>query len=244
MNIKNLLYSGLKFAKNNSGTIGSILAVGGVIGCCILSSRAGKYIAENVSDDLEPKEKLKEYAKAYVPTGLCAGATIASILASNHSHIRKEAALAGLAALWKTNYKELDGEVTEKLGAEETSNIHKDIIKKRIKENPPMQMPLPTGMILVYEPYTKQYIETTREKLAWALLETNKKLMKDFDVRLGFLINLLGGTTVGHPEANEIGWNWENEAQEYLWSYYGGPWIDILTEIPPGKNNLFQLGTL
>lgn len=241
MNFKHLINKGLRFAKDNQGTIGSIVAVGGVIGCCVLSVRAGKKIAVSGIDELETKEKVKEYAKVLIPTGLCAGVTVFTILASNHSHVRKEAALLGLATMWKKNYKELDTEVTDKLGAEEASKIHQNIIKKRIENDPQMQMVVPTGKILVYEPNTDQYIETTKEALTMAMLKANEKLQKTFDVRLGYIIKLLGGTTIGHPEANELGWNWENEAQEYAWSYYGGPWIELLPEIRDDKRGAICL---
>lgn len=213
-------------AKDNSGVIFSVLAVVGLVGTCILTAKAAVKAEKLIDPDLDKKEKIKVYAKTYAPAVGCGVATAACILGANHVHLKKEAALAGVAALWKGNLNDLEKKVIEKDGGEKLKEMKDEIVKEKIKEKPISEEPTNAhGQILVYEPYTDQYIWTSREKIAWAMLKANEKLAKDYDVRLNLIIKMLGGQPT--REGGLIGWNWENECQNYTWSYYGGPWISI-----------------
>ena len=129
-------------------------------------------------------------------------------------------------ALWKGNLNDLEKKVVEKDGGEKLKEMKDEIVKEKVKDKPIPEEPTNAhGQILVYEPYTDQYIWTSREKIAWAMLQANEKLAKDYDVRLNLIIKMLGGQPT--REGGLIGWNWENECQNYTWSYYGGPWISI-----------------
>lgn len=217
--------------KDKSGTICAIGAVVGVFVTAYFSGKAAVRVEHTIDPDMDKKEKAKEYAKAYAKTAVAAGVTSALIIGSDRIHVGKEAMLAGAAVMWKDKFIDLDKKVAEKLGQEEYGKIHREIVDDKIKEKP-YRGPLPNkeiGEILVYEPYTDQYIITTRERIAFAMLEANEKLQKSFDVRLNYIIKLLGGKWT--PEGDKIGWNWENEAQDYAWSYYGGPWIDMWPNI-------------
>ena len=220
--------------KDNSGIIFSALSIAGLVGTCIMAVKGALTADKLIDPDLDKEEKIKVYAKSYAGAAICGAGTIACILGANHVHLRKEAALAGVAALWKTDLTKLDEKVKEKFGLDKAKEIHHEIIKDKMKENLPMQMPVPDGQILVYEPYTDQYINTSREKIANAMYKANEKLAKEFDVRLNYIIGLLGGTMT--KEGDLIGWNWENENQDYAWSYYGGPWITMLTSVTTDKD--------
>ena len=220
--------------KDNSGVIFSVLAVVGLVGTCIMTAKGAVTAEKLIDPDLDKKEKIKVYAKSYGGAAVCGLGTVACILGANHVHLRKEAAIAGVAALWKTDLTKIEEKVKEKFGTKELKEIRDEIVKDKIKENPPMQMPVPEGQILVYEPYTDQYFNTTREKIAHAMYKANEKLAKECDVRLNYIINILGGTPT--LEGSLIGWNWENESQDYAWSYYGGPWITLLTSVTTNKD--------
>lgn len=227
----NKLFNGVK---NNSAIVFSALAIAGLIGTTFMAVKGALAADKLIDADLDKEEKIKVYAKTYGPAAICGLGTAACILGANHIHLRKEAAIAGVAALWKSDLVKLDEKITEKLGLEEVGEIHREIVKDKIKENPPIPMPVPDGQILVYEPYTDQYINTSRESIAHAMYKANEKLTKEFDVRLNYIIKLLGG--VPTPEGDLIGWNWENESQDYAWSYYGGPWIAPFTSITTNKD--------
>lgn len=225
--------------KQHAGTIGAVLASVGVIGTAVLSSRAAIKCSNEIDPEMEDSEKIKKYIINYIPTGLCAAATIGCIIGSDRAHVARETALVGVAAMWKRQYVNLDKAVISESGSsEEALDMHKKAAEMAMKDHPnKFDRELSINEILVYEPYTDVYFITTREAIAWALLKANEKLAKEYDVKLSYIIRLLGGEV--KPEANEIGWNWENETQEYAWSYYGGPWIDMVPSVT--KNGAFCL---
>ena len=221
LNLDSLLNS----FKDHSGTICAVAAVAGVFVTAYFSGKAAVEAKEKIKPEMETKEKVKTYAKVYAKTAVAAGVTCGLIIGSDRIHVGKELALAGVATMWKDKYVSLDKKMVEEVGEEKAKEIHKEIVKDEIKQNPYTGR-APIGReILVYEPYTKQYIITTTEKIAWALLSANRELQTKFDVRLNYIIKMIGGDPC--PYGNKIGWNMENECQDYCWSYYGGPWISL-----------------
>lgn len=240
----------INWLKDHKATICSGLACGGVFATAYFSGKAAVRVEHTIDADMDKKEKIKEYAKAYWKTGAAAGATCALIISSDRIHAGAEAALAGVAAMWKQKAVDIDKKLIEEVGEEKAKQIHNDIIQEKIKDdlkNHPEKFPeekdLPDGSmnskLLVYEPYTDQYFYTTRETIAWVMLEANKRLMNQFDVRLNYIIKMLGG--VPKPEGDKIGWNWENESQDYAWSYYGGPWIELMPDVRKDKRGALCL---
>lgn len=223
----------LDILKDKSGTICAAGAVVGVFVTAYLSGKAAVRVEHTIDPDMDTQTKVKEYGKAYWKTAVSAGVTTALIVGSDRIHVSKEIAAAGVAAMWKDKFVTLDKKVTEKIGAEKTAEIHKEIVADKMKEK---EIPenltkpnLPGEPIYVYEPYTEQYFYTTRERIAWAMLKANEKLQKTYDCRLNYIIKLLGGDP--DPIGDKIGWNMENDVQDYAWSYYGGPWIELTTDV-------------
>lgn len=145
---------------------------------------------------------------------------------------------------------DIDKKLIEEVGEERAHQIHDDIIHEKIendRKNHPEKFPeekIPddgsmTSKLLVYEPYTDQYFYTTRETIAWVMLEANKRLMNNYDVRLNYIIKMLGGKS--KPEGNLLGWNWENELQDDAWGYFGGPWIELMPDVREDKNGALCL---
>lgn len=240
----------INWIKDHKATICSALACGGVFATAYFSGKAAVRVEHTIDPDMDKKEKAKEYVKAYWKTGVAAGATCALIISSDRIHVGTEAAIAGVAAMWKQKAVDIDKKLVEEVGEERAHQIHNDIIHEKIesdRKNHPEKFPeekIPddgsmTSKLLVYEPYTDQYFYTTRETMAWAMLEANRRLMNQYDVRLNYIIKLLGG--VPKPEGNKIGWNWENETQDYAWSYYGGPWIDFWPDVRKDKKGALCL---
>lgn len=234
MNFKGILNN----LKDHSGTICAIGACIGVIVTAYFSGEAAVRVKTTIDPDLDKKEKIKEYGKAYTKTIISGGVTIGLIIGSDRKHVSDKVALAGLATLWKDKFVGLDKGMEEVIGHEEAMEVRKTVTNKSMKEQLKEcidddyfdeWMHLSGNQVLVYEPYTKQFIKTSREKIAWAMLEANKKLQTDFDVRLNYIIKMIGG--VEYPEGNLVGWNWENELQDNCWSYYGGPWIELMTDV-------------
>ena len=242
MNLKEAMKNLLETASEHSGTICAVAAVGGVFVTAWLSGKAAVKVNQEIDPDMTRKEKAKLYCKAYWKTGISAAATTGLIIGSDRIHVGKEAVLATGAAIWKEKATDLEKKVREELGDEKTDELKKKIVEEKIKEaeekgelnKSQEQRESNLERLYVYEPYTDQCFYTTRETIAWTMLKANEKLAKTFDVRLNYIIELLGGEK--RPEADLIGWNWENEAQDYCWSYYGGPWIEMVPQVMTMKN--------
>lgn len=227
--------------KDKSGTICAIAAVAGVFVTAYFSGKAAVEAKEKVKPEMETKEKAKAYAKVYAKTAVSAALTSGLILGSDRIHVGKEAALLGVAAMWKDKLIGVDNKVMEKFGPEEATRIHKEVIEDEIKKHPytGRQPDVTKREILVYEPYTDQYIVTTTEMIAFAMLKANEKFQKEYDVRINYIIKLLGGEA--KPEGNEIGWNMENDAQTSQWCHGGGPWISFWPDIRRADNGALAI---
>ena len=221
--------------KDHSGTICSGIAVAGVFVTAYFSGKSAVKIDREIDPDLDKKEKAKLYLKAYWKTALSAAVTTGCIIGSDRIHVGKEVALAGAVSMWKKYGEDIDKKLIETVGPEKATEIHNEIAKERIEEKAnELSTPVEKdGKLLIYEPYTDQYFYASRETIAWAMLEANRKLMQQYDVRLNYIIGLLGGKTT--PEGNKIGWNWENEVQDEAWSYYDGPWIELMPNVVKTK---------
>lgn len=232
MNLGKAFHKGIKYLSDHSGTICAGLAVAGVGVTAYFSGKAAVRVDHEIDCDMDKSLKIKTYIKAYWKTAVSGLATCGLIIGSDRLHVRKEVVLAGVAAIWKRNYTDLDKAMTEEVGQEKAKEIHQKMMDDRMANNtniPDLPEDADSNYILVYEPYTDQYIWTTREKILHAMYEANMRLVKDMDVRLSVIIDYLGGTPT--LESEEIGWNYDNESQEYAWAYYGGPWIDLLPDI-------------
>lgn len=235
----------LNYLRDHKATICSGLACAGVFATAYFSGKAAVRVDHTIDADMDKKEKVKEYVRAYWKTGVAAGATCALIISSDRIHVGAEAALAGAVTIWRQKATDLDKKLIEEVGADRAKEIHHEIYQAKIKddlEHHPEKFPVEKypnngsmkDKLLVYEPYTDQYFYTTRETIAWVMLEANRRLNNNCDVRLNYIIKMLGGKP--KHEGEILGWNWENDCQDEAWSYFGGPWIELMPYISTDKD--------
>ena len=75
--------------------------------------------------------------------------------------------------------------------------------------------------INVYEPFTDTTFTTKRSLIRKSLKKANTKLQNDYEVRLGWLINQMGGSPYSKGLkciSDYIGWSTKNEAQTKVWN--------------------------
>lgn len=212
--------------KAHSGTICAVCGIIGVGVTAFLSYRAGRKAEANPAPENETKkEKAKRVVKTYGPAVASGVATGVLIFAGDRIHIKKEMALGAAVAMWKEGYLDLDKVVSEKVGDEERAEIDKEL-KKKLDPSEKTDASKLANRIKVYEPYTKQYIYTTRESVAWITLEANKCLNKNWECNINVICKGLGGKCTEEGELYR--WTAESESQVEAWGYFGmGPWIDI-----------------
>lgn len=203
----------LRFIRKNAPSILSVMACGGVTLTGFLTHEAAQK-----SDKEEP---FREHWKNYIPSIIAGVGTIACVIGANCMHISKEAALTGAVAFYKAlsdSGKEYEEAVYEKFSdaglKENCESAEHSFIPRNVK-------------VRVYEPYTKQYFNTTTQELLWAELEANKLLSSKGTVKLNDVLALYKDCKP-KPIGEEIGWSWDEdwfcESASYYW--HGG-WIDL-----------------
>lgn len=229
--------------KDHSGTICAVISIGGVIATAYLSARAALKISRDISDDMSKGQKAKVVLKhGWKPT-LSALATSACIFGSDRLHVRKEVGLAGLAAMLKKRSLAVDDKIRDIYGGDALKRIHSEVDKEQMKTNP-YTGPAPDrskGEMIVYEPYTDQYLKVTEEMLKNAYYEGNRRFVRDGELSLNFIIGYLGGDTTKVDD--KYGWYYESKSQEIEWCYSGG-WIEPMKDVYMYRDSSNKSGPL
>jgi hypothetical protein len=261
---KKLIRNGKKFIKRNDTKILAVGVAGGIILSNYLSAKAAvkcKDILDNdpessetvTADDgtevvipkkLPVKTKLKKTWKTLLPPAITTGITIGGVFFLEHIGRQKWLSAMALASMWKKHYVDLEHATYEKLGATKFIEMQDERLKKKVAKDPPPNVPLEPGKLWFYEPYTEQYIQASKERVAWAQNVCNRELIHDFAVTLDRFVTLLGGksTEVGKM----LGWSYDSDSMQYACGYYGpgAPWIEIqptLEEYNTGREFLYIL---
>ena len=157
---------------------------------------------------LTGKDTLKLTWTAYIPTAIMAGTSIACVLGAHFAHIRREAALIGLAQFTERVFSEYREEVKRSIGEKAESGVTERVNQKAVSENPPSQgMVLMTnrGSSLFKDAYTGRYFESDMEDIRRAVNDFNSSILSslgtyaplnDFYALIG-LARISGGDDVG-----------------------------------------------
>lgn len=203
--------------KDHSGTILSVVAIGGVGATGYFSAEGALKSVEEVKPEMTRLEKVKAYGKCYWKAGVSFVLTSLCIAGSDRVHVGKEATLAGLVAVNKDRVVEMKKKIVEKYGAKEADDIYQEVIKEEAKKNSIGSKPkLRDGEILVYEPHTEQYIPTTIKKIDYALKRTNEQFEKVGKVKINYFNKLIGGK-YDFVTGND-GWSKDDLEQAEEWS--------------------------
>lgn len=175
-------------------------------------------------------EKVKKTWKYWIPPFAAAIGTAGCIVAVNRVHLKKEAALSALAAVYSGKYKDLEKTMREKIGDKKADEIIEEASKKDIPEAQP-------GLFEIWEPYSKQFIKLSTEKLLWAQLVMNQMLKENGEATLNQFLNLIGGNRCAFGDA--LGWDDDVLLNDSMMS--GHQWLDIKPYIAniAGKDTMY-----
>ena len=81
---------------------------------------------------------------------------------------------------------------------------------------------LPDQKANYYEPISNQTLYLSKLQLTRAFEQINEKFYADFYILFNEVLALLGGRP---QDILNLGWSFENEAQNYSWSYFHPAWI-------------------
>ena len=203
--------------KKYAPTILSGMAVVGVGITGWLSHRAAR--------KFDSEKSFKEQWKNYIPTGVAGLATVACIIGANWIHLSREAALISGVTFYKTmlkEYEEYEDEMYERFqdAGLKVNNERKPEDPKTISKN---------MKIRIWEPYTKQWFESSQQEILWAELTANKMLHQRGQCTLNDVLKLYSDPSLKMRKiGDELGWAWGDEMfEDASCYYYAGGWIDM-----------------
>lgn len=175
----------------------------------------------NLSDELTEShtdtiDKVKATYKYWIPPMVSAVVTVGCVVGANHLHLKKETALAAIGTLYKGKYEDLEKAVRKVTGDEKFEEIEHEAAKTDIK-NASQKIPnAVAGKSVVYEPYSKQFIELSPKDFEWAELMLNKMVTQRRNVTYNEFLRILPNAK-SFWGGDQIGW----------FSTGDHPWIDI-----------------
>jgi uncharacterized protein DUF6353 len=236
-----------QFTKQNSPTILSAIAVGGVIATAVLAVRATPKAVKRIQelgDDGELEVKKTEAVKAtwtlYIPAGLSGMATIACIIGANQIGIRRNAALLAAYTLVDSTFREYKDKVVEQIGKEKEARVGDAIMEDRISKDPnAKEVIIIAGKDqLCYESLTGRYFRGDIEDIRRAENEINRKIVtSDMYASQNDFYDEIGLPHVGIGD--ELGWSIDNPIKVIFSSHLnectGEPALAIRYEKPPRR---------
>lgn len=227
MGIGKALKSAADYICDHSGTICAGVAVAGVGATAYFSGKAAVRVDHELDCDMTRLERFKLYARCYWKTAVAGALTVGAIIGSDRLHVGKEVGLAAGLAVWKDKYMKLDNKLGEVAGDDIRNEVHREIVKDELQEETQSVKEYGDKKIIFYEPFTKQYIESTYAQYLEAMLETNFRFHIDDSVALSIPIDYMGGKVT--TDSDNLMWDLDIEAQNYnFYSYgYGGSSIRL-----------------
>lgn len=209
-----------RFLQNNSPTILSVIAVGGLIGTtfsAIKETPKVNKLLEDLDEDVEFIDKFTTLVKGYKFTLLFGGATTMCILGSDIlSRAKYErlyssyVCLANTLQQYRNKIKEVYGEDAEKKIIDDIRKDKKEVLNTEDE-------------ILLYDPYTDKYMTSTMHDFDKVKYEANRYYAMYGILNLNEIYLLLGATK--EDKGNELGWS--DSLDRELCGY---TWLDIWLE--------------
>lgn len=161
-------------------------------------------------------DKIKSAWKYWISPFAAAAGTAGCVIAANHVHLKKEAALSAIAAVYSGKYKDLEKTMREKIGDKKANEIIEEVTKKDIPVTADQRFE-------IWEPYSKQFIWLTTEKLLYAQLIVNQMLKETGECTLNHFLYLIGGKR--WQFGDQLGWDDLGLAEDA--AFTGHAWVDI-----------------
>lgn len=203
----------------NSPTILSSLAIGGLISTAVLSVKATpkalslieaeierldieEYEKPRLRSDVESlprmfsvRDTIRITWKCYIPAASIALASVVCIVQSNSINSRRIAAVAGAYTIAERALHEYQSKVVETIGKNKELRIRDEIASDRIKENPPGTNQVGItgkGDILCYDSISGRYFKSSVEHIRQVINNLNNRLMSEMYITLNELYYDLG----------------------------------------------------
>lgn len=224
------------FCKEHAGGILTLVASVGLIVTAVevgvATTKAQAVVEEKKKERQEWKEAsgidqppitkeeiVKECWKLYIPAAATGIASISCIVAANVITARQQKSLAAAYALVETGYKKYRGKIAERFGKETDIQTANEVIVEQSEDSFDFD-DLDNGeKIVVYDPYSERYLETTIAKIRRAMYILNRNLSIYGCASLNDLYTGLGVSLT--EDGDSIGWSIDT-----LCEWMGECWLD------------------
>lgn len=213
MNIKtnNIIQSVNKFTNNHAPLILTATGSIGVVCTAVLAAKAGpkaraaifEYNMDNQTN-ATVFEKVKVTWKIYLPTAICAVATISTLFCGNHIALKRGANLMQAYSILDTTYQEYKGQVKKALGEKEERKID-DVVSEQKVASSSNAVIINGPQPLTMDDLSGRYFRIDAEKIRQAQNALNARLLQEDWISLNVFYGLLGLDPIGLGD--DIGWN-------------------------------------
>lgn len=212
-----------KTLQQNSPSILSALAVGGVVTTAVLASKAtAKSVVQayeltyektaSEQDGLEPAEWIKLSWKNYIPATLMAASTIGFIIGANSIGNRRNAALASAYTLSDTAFREYKEKVVEQIGKNQATKVHDKVMAERVEKeefDSKEVIIMGSGEQTCFDTFSGRFFKSNMEDIRKAVNDFNQRLLNNDYASLNEFFRMIGlnptdiGETLGF-RSNEL----------------------------------------
>ena len=212
--LSDLSRTATQFAKTNSSTILTSVAVVGTVSTAVLAGRFAlkcEYII-NYDDPMTRREQaayvLKHHWKDLAPVAISGGLTVGAILMANRIETRKAAAFAAAYGISERAFQEYKDKVVEKIGEAKTQSIRDELAQERVNRNPvKVQQVIITGSgeVLCYDSWSGRYFMSSVEEIKPACNKINHEILNQEYAVLSTFYDYIGLSST--TSSDLVGWN-------------------------------------
>lgn len=224
------------FLKRHASTILSLAGSAGIIATVVVTNKAtlkaSKLLDEQSksSEELTKAEQVKAVLPIYIPVIVVAGASIAAVMGANVLNKRAQASLISAYALLNSTYNEYKDGVKRVYGEEGHEAVMKDIAKAKVEDvhivavsnwrntNLDFDNESPDSIHLFYDEFSKQYFESTVDKVLQAEYHLNRNFVLRGDASLTEFYQFLGLKL--ETKYDEFGWSINDEMYWIDFNHY------------------------
>lgn len=204
----------------SKATFLTIAASFGVVGTSVLTAISTKKAVEKtINQEFTKEEKIKIYAKEYVPSILMGATTIGCIIGANIINAKAQASLASAYGVLDRSYKEYRKKVEEIVGEEKEKEIRAAMAKEYFDLS---EVPNPenSDTLIFFDEISNRFFFRTMIEVADAEYHFNRNLALRGYAPLNEFYDFLGLEPTEY--GNSVGWNLDT-----AYEFYGYQWVDF-----------------
>lgn len=179
-----------------------------------------EYYASKYDDKpITTGDKVKIYAKYYLPIVLTSGMSATCIIMGNRTQSKRNAALAAAYSLSEATLKEYQQTVLEEVGEKKETKIRDKIAQKSLDKTPVEDSAViftGNGDVLCFDKYSGRYFMSSIESIRTVCNDLSRQLLSDMFVSLNEFYTAIGLDEI--PLGGDVGWDVETGLVEPYFS--------------------------